>query len=185
LSIAGSCFGGVLAIETACRLQERGAAPDVVFLFDTALWGDWRRALDNRFLVRKVMRALRGEGLAMAKRTVSRIYDRFWSLRRIGMIETISEEELQKKLRRSGTEAYRGPTWPLASSIALFSSVNGYALAWPEDPSLGWARHFKAALAVIPTPGDHESLLDQGNAEFVAAEIVRVLKERHRSVHDA
>jgi thioesterase domain-containing protein len=182
-SIGGRSFGGVLAIETACRLQERGATPDVVFLFDTALWGDWRRAFDKRFLVRKVMLVLRGEGLAMAKRTASRIYDRFWSLRRIGMNETISEEQLQKKLGRSGTEAYRGPTRPLASSIALFSSVNGYCLEWPEDPCLGWARHFKAALAVIPTPGDHDSLLKQGNAEFVAAEIVRVLKERHRSVH--
>src|SRR5438477_7902008 len=55
--LAGHSFGGILALETACKLEERGVAPDIVFLFDTYLHGSIHRILydimHNGWLARK------------------------------------------------------------------------------------------------------------------------------------
>ncbi len=62
--LAGHSFGGIIALETACKLQERGATPDIVFLFDTYLHGAIHRILYdiryNGWLARKVKEVVRG-----------------------------------------------------------------------------------------------------------------------------
>jgi thioesterase domain-containing protein len=55
--LAGHSFGGILALETARKLQELGMASDSVFLFDTYLHNSIHRIrydiFDNGWLYRK------------------------------------------------------------------------------------------------------------------------------------
>src|SRR5262249_55482992 len=61
--LAGYSFGGILALETACKLEELGAAPGIVFLLDTYLHNAIHRILYdvryNGWLRRKFKEVLR------------------------------------------------------------------------------------------------------------------------------
>jgi amino acid adenylation domain-containing protein len=70
--LAGHSFGGMLAVETACKLEERGAAPDTIFIFDTYLHSSMHRImydiLHNGWSARKFHEILRGDRHEIARR---------------------------------------------------------------------------------------------------------------------
>ncbi len=182
--LAGHSFGGILAVETACKLEEQGAAPDIIFLFDTYLHGSMHRILydllHNRWLARKFREVLQGHRHEVARRVRFLSRSAFDRLIRSAIVEessASSEEDLHlifREIREAGTQGYRGPSRPLTSRTVLFratESIGGGAMR--IDPNLGWARHLGANLTVIPMPGDHFSLLKDDHAGVAAGEIER------------
>jgi amino acid adenylation domain-containing protein len=184
--LAGHSFGGILAVETACKLEERGAAPDIIFLFDTYLHSAMHRILynilHNGWLARKFHEILRGDRHEIARRARFLTRNAFNRLTRSAIFVkscTNCGEDLKlifRDLREEASQAYRGPTRALTSHVVLFratKTVGGRIMQ--IDPNLGWARHLGANLTVIMTPGDHYSLLKADHVNYVAGEIDRGL----------
>ena len=77
-----------------------------------------------------------------------------------------------RHLREEASQAYQGPSRIPKSRIVLFratKSVDGRTRQF--DPDLGWARHLKTALTIIPSPGDHFNMMNGEHVGYVAREI--------------
>jgi acyl-coenzyme A synthetase/AMP-(fatty) acid ligase/thioesterase domain-containing protein/acyl carrier protein len=189
--LAGHSFGGILALESACKLEELGAAPGIVFLFDTYLHGAIHRILydirQNGWLGRKFKEALRGNRQEIARRARFLARNAFHRLTQSAIFEkapTNAEADIGsifRDLREEASQAYAGPKRPLVSQTVLFratKSVEGRVMR--IDPDLGWARHLGANLTVVMTPGNHETLLSREYVSYVAGEIDRQIGLRPR-----
>jgi len=182
--LAGHSFGGILAVETACKLEELGASPDIVFLFDTYLHSSLHRILydilHNGWLFRKFQKVLQGNIQDTARRARFLSRNAFYRLTRSAVFKkscTSSEEDLRlilRDLREEASQAYRGPTRALTSQTVLFRATKSDSgRTMKIDPNLGWARHLGSSLTVILTPGNHQSLLEDDHVSYVAGEINR------------
>lgn len=193
--LAGHSFGGILALETASKLEELGAAPGIVFLFDTYLHGTMHRILydirQNGLLRRKFQEALRGNGQEIARRLRFLARRGFRRLMPSAMFEEpranaeVDVGSIFRDLREEASQAYAGPKRPLASHTVLFRATKSYAgRAMRIDPDLGWARQLGANLTVVMTPGNHDTLLSREYVNYVAREIDRQIGLRARSGSD-
>ena len=181
--LAGHSFGGILAVETACKLDERGAAPAIVFLFDTYLHGAIRRIsfdiLHNGWLTRKMSQFVRGDRQEILRRARFLSRNLFYGSTTAAILEksdpTLGQGDLGlifRRLREEASQAYQGPSRIPKSRIVLFratKSVDGRTRQF--DPDLGWARHLKTALTIIPSPGDHFNMMNGEHVGYVAREI--------------
>ncbi len=194
--LAGHSFGGILAVETASKLEQLGAAPGVLFLFDTYLHGAVRRILYdiryNGWLGRKLEEAARGNHRKIARRARSLARDTLHRLTNFEVFEKRSEiiekseaspetviSSLLLDLRDEGSQAYAGPKRRLESHTVLFRatrSLAGNVIRVNSD--LGWARKLGANLTVVTTPGNHLSLLSREYVGHVAGEIDRQIASR-------
>lgn len=173
LHLAGYSFGGIIAIETAIRLNASGRPPQTVFLFDTRLVNFWQGVFRTEF-GRRLRQALRGEGAIMLRRLINApsAYLGSASHQVPCRKSRTAEELLIKSRRREGSRTYRGPSGPLPCPVVLFRAEQRPDY-WParDDPTNGWLRHLGAALTVIPTPGNHGTLLLDPYVRHIAARI--------------
>ncbi len=179
--LAAASFGGVLVVEMASRLEERGAGPDSIFLFDTYLHRAVHRTiyniLHNGLLTRKLQDFWQGRHPHFAHNA--------WLHLRHVLFPPSSAVTLQRQnqseanfghmlsvLRDRGSEAYNGPLRALRCSTILFRATetpNGRTIK--RDPDLGWARPLAKNFTIIPTPGHHSDILKGRHANDVAREI--------------
>jgi acyl-coenzyme A synthetase/AMP-(fatty) acid ligase/thioesterase domain-containing protein/acyl carrier protein len=190
--LAGHSFGGIVALETARKLEELGAASGIVFLFDTYLHGAVHRILydirKNGWLGRKFKEALSGNRQEIGRRARFLARNAFHRLTRSALFEkpsTNSEIEVSaifRDLREEASQAYAGPSRPLASHTVLFRATKTHAgRVMCVDPDLGWARNLEANLTIVKTPGNHETLLSPEYVNYVAGEIDRQIGLRTRT----
>ena len=179
--LAGHSFDGILAVETACRLEELGSPPTAVFLFDTFLHRSLRRIFyeiaHNKLLQQKFRQILQGRAGELRKRThvLSRnLLNNSFVANRSG---STSADELNLIFREVGSNSYPGPTRPLSSELVLFQATRtDMGRAKRISPNLGWARHLKGQLTMVPLLGTtHEfsSLVGVGARSIVAKEVER------------
>ena len=118
-------FGGVLAIETARKLEALGAVPEHVFLFDTRLHPSLHRIVHdirhNGWLTRKLGEFMAGNRREMLRRARFLASDAWHRLMRrapapavpaLAANTALADSELQmifRDLAEAGSEAYRGP----------------------------------------------------------------------------
>ena len=183
--LAGYSFGGILAIETACELEERGFKPDMVFLFDTFLRPAAHRIFydvwHNKWLSRKVKEVTRGDRHEFARRIRSLSLRLFYQSKGHHVFKGTSTTrgyELHTILRESGGQTYRGPNRTLTSDVVLFRSGwlnTGLGVEAPrrQDPNLGWANNLRGTLTLIPMHCDHTNILRDDNLNSVAAQMNR------------
>ncbi len=178
--LAGHSFAGMLAVETACRLERRGMAPKVVFLLDTGLppylkriWGKW--------LIRKAKQVVNGGVWAIVSDALSVLAERSSALRphvADDRLREASETDLYPVFSGEGMRAYRGPSSPLSSAVVLMRATERGDLAqgtWKADQRLGWGRCFGDKMSIVPVPGDHESLLNADNVKHLATRMLPYL----------
>jgi thioesterase domain-containing protein len=163
--LAGHSFAGMLAVETACRLEERGVGPDMVFLFDTYLYRAANRILydilHNRWLTRKFRELT--TNLNRARPSVSSAFD-----------TADAAAQAFAALRENTSRSYRGPGRRLQCRTVLFRaslSPDGQPLRFNPNP--GWAHDLGDRFTDVPVPGDHFSMLAEPHARTVAMEIDR------------
>ena len=182
--LAGHSFGGIVALETACKLEELGAAPDTVFLFDTYLHGAMHRMFydlrHNGLLGRKLKEALWGNRQEVGRRArflARHTFRRLWPSVIFEEARTKSDVDIVsifRELREEASQVYGGPKRHLTSHTVLFRATKSYSgRILRIDPDLGWARHLGTNLTVVMTPGDHETLLSREYVDYVAREIDR------------
>jgi acyl-coenzyme A synthetase/AMP-(fatty) acid ligase/thioesterase domain-containing protein/acyl carrier protein len=185
--LAGHSFGGIVALETACKLEALGSAPGIVFLFDTYLHGAIHRILydirKNGWLGRKFKEALRGNREEIGRRTrflarnaVHRLTQSAIS-KKPRMNSEVDVSTIFRDLREEVSQDYAGPKRPMASHTVLFRATKSHAgRVMQIDPDLGWARHLGANLTIIMTPGNHDTLLSREYVNYVASEIDRQIE---------
>lgn len=164
--LSGHSFGGVLAVETACRLEERGIRPEMVFLFDTYMYRAADRIiheiLQNRWLTRKFRQLLvRDKKTPEPATTIAQDY---------------------AVLREKASRTYRGPGRPLQCRTVLFRaslSPEGQPLHLNRDP--GWGHVLGNRFSDVPVPGDHFSMLAEPYVGDLASEIDRQIRSSARS----
>ena len=166
--LGGWCYGGIVAVEMARILEQRGAKADTIALIDA--WAPrpaphiYRYYVDRvTSLIREVSRhplAFLGARLEMRRKAPSG--DELLAFK----VSTgpLKNREIVYKRNMAAVERYRPE--PLAAKATVFRCAD-LELGLVPDHFLGW-RHLIDRLVVHEVPGDHNSLLARPNVEVLA-----------------
>jgi amino acid adenylation domain-containing protein len=176
--LAGYSFGGVVAHEMACILQERGHTVEFLGLFDThnptapakrySLTGRfnafWQQQHDLPLPSRlERLRERIAEGIATNRRVKAEVAAALGSgpaeahsdLRRVQV-----REENWRAMQAYRPRRFNG-------KITLFKAMTASdKVEWPED--YGWTELAGEGLEIVPVPGRHLTLFDDGNVVALA-----------------
>jgi len=184
--LAGYCFGGVIAAETAAQLLEEGEDVALLVLFDTPAPGYPKIARNWSRYAEASGELLRGLARGAPGVTARQVANHLRALARIAT----------GRFRAKATLALTSPESPhLRSEVWSHLLFRDYApralstrivhfLAADEpvstkvldDPRLGWRDLAPAGFETRTVAGDHASILDEDNAAALAAELERVLR---------
>jgi amino acid adenylation domain-containing protein len=176
--LAGYSFGGVVAHEMACILEERGHTVEFLGLFDThnptaparrySLSGRfnafWQQQQDLPLPSRlERLRERIAEGIATNRRVKAEVAAALGS----GPAEAHSDlrrVQVREENWRA-MQAYRPRRF--AGRITLFKAMTASdKVEWPED--YGWTEFAGEGLEIVPVPGRHLTLFDEENVEALA-----------------
>lgn len=190
--LAGHCYGGVVAFETARQLSLDGAGVAGLVLFDTATPGypklvrSWRRyAAQARAAVSSLARFRAPAGAADAAvhlRALARILSRKVSARTAGLARAPNRPLLasltQQPLDGLAMRAYlpRRVAAPILHFIAGEPAVSTKLL---DDPRIGWRDFAPAGFEAHEIPGNHISMFQRPNARLLADRL-RIFLEHTR-----
>ena len=181
--LAGYSFGGVVAVETALKLEKRGRAPDIVFLLDTSTTFPFHGAMYdifyNGWLQENFKRLVRGD-----------FPQRWWLPFRKAVehsSQTVRSDHgdspessyfaIVSDLRDAASRAYRGPCREVSGHTVLFrATLSRQGRTLRQNPNIGWARQLGKNLEIIPTRSNHDDMLKGDAARFIGAEIGRQMK---------
>ena len=142
----------------------------------------------NGLLTDKLRQVLRGDRRELIRRARFLSRKAFQRLIRSDILEKVqtkTDQETQSEtdknfrviyrdLREEASQVYKGPNGALQSQTILFRATKdagGNTIR--IDPDLGWARRLGDNFSTVPTPGNHQSLMTDHYANWVAAEIDR------------
>ncbi len=176
--IAGYSFGGVVAHEMACLLEEQGHQVEFLGLFDThnpvapskrytlpgRLGAFWQQQQDLPLPARlERLRERIAEGIATNRRVKAEVAAAFSSgpaeahsdLRRVQV-----REENWRAMQAYKPRTFRG-------KATLFKAMTpSDKVEWPED--YGWTAYAQGGLEILPVPGRHLTLFDEENVGALA-----------------
>ena len=175
--LIGHSFGGALAFEVAHQLQRRGKRVDMVVLLDASMrapswdrlkkltyrrlwWAiNWRLESVKSAMVERAARttlpSLRGAPGSVTSDSVrGQLYRPF---------ATVPWEILQRVYVKA-SHSYRGRQ--LKSFGVLFRAQE--TDRYKHFADMGWGGLFSEGLEIITTPGDHMSLLEDANIDYLS-----------------
>ncbi len=185
--MGGYCYGGVLAFETARQLWEEGEDVRLLALFDTPTPGypkivrQWTRYVRRAFEILGEMAqgkpSISAHDIAAHMRALWNIATRRWSTKakRIiasaGLTDAPAAEAWNTLVMREYTpRVFRAPIVHfLGEDVPVSATVL-------NDRRLGWQDFARGGIETRRVPGDHVSMLDEGNAPALAAELEEVLR---------
>lgn len=177
LCLAGHSSGGIFAIETAGKLEQRGVKSDYIFLFDTYVHSPAHRVLYDLShhgsasqKVRNLLRACWSGGFAL----IGNKSARFTPVDQASDNSDAQFGALLSQIRERTSAAYRGPERAPACRTVLFQATKtaeGHIRRVDPDP--GWARVLKPNLSVMAMASDHFNMVKGQGAKRLAEEIKR------------
>lgn len=186
--LAGYSFGGVVAHEMACRLIELGYDVDFVGLFDTqnpvapckqlslpGRFGAFWRQQAALPLPSKLerLRERVAEGIA----THRRVKEEVAAAMNQGPAEAHSDLRRVQVREENWRAMQEYRPRPFAGRLTLFKAMTASdKVEWPAD--YGWSELAQGGLEIIPVPGQHLTLFDEGHVESLAS----ALAERLRAI---
>ncbi|WP_341407489.1 non-ribosomal peptide synthetase [Luteolibacter soli] len=184
--LAGYSFGGVVAHEMACQLTEQGHTVEFLGLFDThnptapskryslggRLGAFWQQQ-DDLPLPAKLerLRERIAEGIAVHRQVKKEVSEAM----------NMGPAEAHSDLRRvqvreenwRAMQAYRPRSY--AGTTTLFKAMTpSDKVEWPAD--YGWSSVALGGLRIIPVPGRHLTLFDEGNIGPLARALQEALQ---------
>ncbi len=180
--LAGYSFGGVVAHEMACLLQDIGHKVEFLGLLDThnpsaphvenniprRIASFWKNNSDTPLAPRVVKLAARfADGVGTSRRA-----------RKEEEAATTAPAEAHGDLRRvqvrqenwRAMQAYQPR--PFSGKISLFKAKEqGDNIEWPED--YGWRDHALGGFEIIPVSGKHLTLFDPENVHHLAGTLAQ------------
>jgi thioesterase domain-containing protein/acyl carrier protein len=166
--LGGMCDGGIIALEIALQLQEKGHEVALLAQFDTPVNGYWRKRPIDLFR--------EGYDLIVSGRLTSRLHKRFYA-RKMPRLP-MSEEEQITNLIWSAIRAYR-PNRVFQGEIQIFRGPR--PLIWfYEDVVTGWTARASKGIRVHEVSGQHGKLFGHPVSQRMIANIIE--QARHRSL---
>ena len=176
--LAGYSFGGVVAHEMACILEQRGHKVEFVGLFDThnpvapakrySLTGRfnafWQQQQELPLPARlERLRERIAEGIATNRRVKAEVAAALGS----GPAEAHSDLR-RVQVREENWRAMQAyKPRPYGGRITLFKAMTASdKVGWPED--YGWREFAKGGFEIVPVPGGHLTIFDPENVGALA-----------------
>jgi thioesterase domain-containing protein/acyl carrier protein len=181
--LAGHSFGGIIAVETALKLQERGRAPDIVFLLDTNTNIPLHRVMYdifyNGWLQEKLEQIVKGGFPSLSWLPFRKAIEHLTQTVRgnHGDSREPTYFAIVSDIHDGASRAYRGPCRELRGRTVLFRatlSMEGRTLR--QNPNIGWARQLGKNFEIIPTRSNHYDMVKGDAARLIGAEIGRQMK---------
>ncbi|WP_019832322.1 type I polyketide synthase [Sphingomonas sp. PR090111-T3T-6A] len=195
--LAGLCAGGVLALEMARRLQDKGETVAFVGIMDAAdVDAGKRRLYATRSRLERVRELLSNAGglgviPALLRKVcnycVWQVRSRLERRQRLQLVDDMRGAETGAaglsfmQLYELAHEAHRPQGLFAGGDVALFRATSGDGT--PEDIPfaeiytdciLGWGKRVADEVELVPVPGGHVSLLQEPHVETLA----RLLQQR-------
>ena len=157
--IAGYSFGGILAIETAIKLQSMGHEVDVVLMLDT-LKGD---TASRNWRTRAVKRFLQGKWGLLYERAKLKAAREVATRKALALSKTNGADagELRRILFERVSLNYFGPKELFDGTVALLRTSQEHRIAQgvAVKSDYGWGPYFNDDFSVQIVPGDHWTML--------------------------
>lgn len=176
--LAGTCEGGIVALEIARQLQRHGHRIGTLMQFDTPVRGYFSRVPLHKYLPRALHRALYQTDLSAAATVIRQKFFRLVRSKfsRLSTAHTMSTEEYIWKVIWDAVRAY-GTDKTFDGAITLFRAEQ--PLLWyAEDVAVGWDR--LGPLTIYDVPGVHGELFFTDSTTHTI--IRRVLKDAQRQL---
>jgi thioesterase domain-containing protein len=176
--LAGFSFGGILAVETASKLQQRGEDVDLVFLFDSPLAKSvkqsWLQKIRNKVSDLQYQNFSNLFEALIRKARIAGKADEQLHLTDLDSRDRIAA--LQRYFQRKILKDYRGPRVGLNGQFVLIRTPSTTHERSLEDLfDYGWGRFLGSKLRVHQVLGNHETMLSRPNVQAVADTMVGYL----------
>ncbi len=169
--LAGISFGGLVAVETARRLQQEGHHVHIVILLDTILPGGESKTIGG--LVKHHLRKIRENGIShlvtRSRKKLATLYRQAW------MDKPGSEREYSTAYYRElayirAMEKYRGEIRAYRGDVILFKAARQWGDQGMAEylPDYGWRQHVQGKLEVFEATGDHLGIISRPHVQGIA-----------------
>jgi thioesterase domain-containing protein/acyl carrier protein len=168
--LAGSSFGGIVALEVASMLRREGAEVELVALLDTLSPRGIRRNWVKWFY-RRAGQVIRGEAPRKLLRELSKLQDRM--VARGWLPGTRDPAQVAEDAHALKQEAYFAAigTWKARRLVAdfqviLFRATDQFWGPQDElDEDYGWRHYLSGPLSIVDVGGDHLGILKNPHVE--------------------
>ena len=169
--LIGYSFAGIIAIETALKLEARGEEVQLVFLLDTTL----ADSISRNWPVR--IAHLLKEAWKDDPDNIRRRFKRKFRLSPTRTEQKISWQDADDLLgifRGTAQRNYSGPTADLHARVVLIRASNDHwrARGLDAEPDYGWSKFFNTNLEVRHIQGNHLNIIEVPRVGELA-EIIR------------
>jgi thioesterase domain-containing protein/acyl transferase domain-containing protein len=178
----GYSLGGLIAFEMSRQLSAQGQIPDRLVLLDTStreipadiprghrIARIWQNFQNERFsYVFNRVRSYWEQFLRNHITEISRAFRAAGKSLPVGL-RHIAVEETHKRIM------YAYELQPFPGKIILLRSLDGRRQAKNGDPTLGWSEFARGGVEIVDVPGDHLSILRDGNVNVLASALKSVL----------
>ncbi|MEV4257331.1 amino acid adenylation domain-containing protein, partial [Spirillospora sp. NPDC049652] len=183
--LAGWSLGGLIAYETACRLQAAGAEVGLLALIDSYHGQDLDSA--ERDVLPEVLGAIGMDPAALIRDgepDVPRIMELL--AERADVLATLGEDDLVRVFRayQAGirqAETYRPGTF--RGDVLFFTALRGRPADAP-DPVEHWGAVVAGRVAEHPVDAEHHGLMDPEAVALMGPVLAAELDERHANLTD-
>ncbi len=171
--LGGWCYGGVVAHEMACQLEQAGEEVRHLFLLDA-------HAMGSEELV-TLSRGMHAE----VNRDYFETSPLFADLRANGMLEAMvtNAAHVSEDLMRHTPSLYRGNLTyfkPMQIPAGASEESRGYWQTMMEFAAGNYERYcLPDKLRIVATPHEHDLMMDDPSLDIIAPEILRAVGVRH------
>jgi thioesterase domain-containing protein/acyl carrier protein len=179
--LAGSSFGGIVALEVAAMMRKDGARVDAVIMLDTLSpravrrdWVQWAR--------QRAGEVISGEAKGKILRKLSKVRSRFAALGAAsaeqGQQRSPGEEarELRLAAYHAATSAWKMRTLDIDFKVVLLrESDKSWGPSFQFEHDYGWNHYFNVPISVELVSGDHLGMLQSPHVADLAARIQKFL----------
>lgn len=180
--LLGYSFGGIVAYETAVRLQQQGRPPRLLVLMDTHLLERFPAADQGRSLSAQLRMLSRLPASRITPYVGARVVRLFGRVR--DRLVRREDYESQPHIRQlvavhlSMLEGYRPKVMYEGRVLIIRGRRPDWLLASPDDGVLGWSDHLTQPPVVVDINAEHARLLSSEAAAEISRAVLDQLGER-------
>ena len=167
--LGGWCYGGVVAHEMACQLQDRGEKVERLVM------------LDSHAVTDPEARRLFTEMTSQTRREYFETSPLFADLRNQGLLESVvaNSRRVARNLAMHEPGIFEGPVTYFKPQVTP-AGLNGESLRYWQEMmkcKAGGYELFCKNITVIPTPHEHDLMMDAESLEITVPEILKCINE--------
>ena len=169
--LGGWCYGGMIAYEMACLLEEAGEKVDILIM------------LDSHAVVSDDMRKLAKVNHSMVKRSYFETCELFEDARNRGIIEKLIDNyrHVANDVINYEPSRYHGQVLYFKPAVIPKDSEGGalaYQNAMAKKRAGGYENYIdQDKLEIVITPHEHDLMLDDVSIQIVAPKIIEVINK--------